>query len=332
MKLLFIGGTGIISSACVARAVALGHEVYLLRRGVSESYAPPLGTHTITGDIRGDEAALQSALAGHNFDVVCDFLAFLPEHIERALRLFQGKCQQYVFVSSASCYQRPLAHYKVTEETPLENAHWQYSRDKIASEKLLTAQSELPWTIVRPSLTFGEANIPLVLNSWAKPWTVAKRMREGKEVIMPGDGSSLWGVTWNEDFAVGFVGLLGREDTLSEAFHISTDEVLTWKQLFLQAGQALGVEPKLVPIASELLIAHHPDWEGTLLGDKAVSIVLDNSKIKKFVPEYQATTKWADAVARSVAWYDAEESRKTIDEAIDAKYDAILAAYRKAFP
>jgi nucleoside-diphosphate-sugar epimerase len=332
MKLLFVGGTGIISSACVARAVALGHEVYLLRRGVSDSYAPAPGTHTIIGDIRGDEAALEAALAGHEFDAVCDFLTFLPAHIERALRLFAGRCGQYVFVSSASCYQRPLMHYRVTEETPLENAHWQYSRDKIACEALLREQSALPWTIVRPALTFGEANFPLVLNSWTLPWTVAKRMREGREVIVPGDGSSLWCITWNEDFAIGFVGLVGRRDALSEAFHITTDEVLTWNQIFTQAAQALGVEPKLVPIASELLIAHYPDWAGTLLGDKAVSVVLDNAKIKRFVPEFRAKTTWAEAVARSVAWYDADDSRKVIDDALDATFDTILSAYRKAFP
>lgn len=332
MKVLYIGGTGIISSACVARSVALGHEVFLLRRGVSDSYAPAPGTQTILGDVRGDEATLSEALKAHQFDVVCDFLAFQPVHIERAVRLFSGRCGQYVFVSSASCYQRPLENYRVTEETPLANAHWQYSRDKIACEAVLKEQSTLPWTVVRPSLTFGEANIPLVLNSWTQPWTVAKRMRESREVILPGDGSSLWGITWNEDFALGFCGLLGRSDALEEAFHIATDEVLTWKQIFTQAAHALGVEPKLVPIASELLIAHQPDWEGTLLGDKAVSIVLDNSKIRKFVPEFAVKTTWAEGVARSVAWFDADDSRKTVDAALDAKYDAILTAYRKAFP
>ncbi len=332
MKILFIGGTGIISSACVARAVALGHEVYLLRRGVSASYAPTPGTHSLLGDIRGDENALQATLSGHTFDVVCDFLSFTPAHIERAAGLFAEKCGQYVFVSSASCYERPLRHHRVTEETPLGNAHWQYSRDKIACEKLLSGQSGLPWTVVRPSLTFGAANFPLVLNSWTRPWTVAQRMREGQEVIVPGDGSSLWSITWNEDFALGFCGLLGRSETLGEAFHISTDEVLTWRQLFEQAAEALGVIPKLVPIASELLIAHNPDWEGTLLGDKAVSIVLDNSKIKRFVPDFQAKTTWKDAITRSVTWYDADDSRKTIDEALNHKFDTILKAYRKAFP
>ena len=332
MKVLYIGGTGIISSACVRRSVALGHDVFLLRRGLSASYEAPGEVTTLLGDIQGERAALTSVLSGHTFDAVCDFLAFTPEDIQRDTELFSGRCGQLVFVSSASAYAKPPPTYRVTEETPLENRHWQYSRDKIAAEAFLQNQSQLPWTIVRPSLTYGEANIPLVLGSWKHPWSLAKRIREGRPVIVPGDGESLWGITWNADFALGFCGLLGRSDALGEAFHIATDEVMTWNALFQQAGAALGREPNIVHIASDWLARFHPEWEGTLLGDKARSVVLDNGKIKRFVPEFSARTTWAEGVARSVAWLTADPSRQTLDSAHDALYDAALGKYQQGTP
>ena len=332
MKVLYIGGTGIISSACVRRSLALGHDVFLLRRGVSASYEAPGEVTTILGDVTGDRSALEKSLAGHEFDAVCDFLAFGPENIQRDIALFAGRCGQLVFVSSASAYQRPPPTYRVTEETPLQNRHWQYSRDKIAAEELLRSQTEIPWTIIRPSLTYGEANIPLVLGSWKHPWMLARRIREGRPVIVPGDGESLWGITWNADFALGFCGLLGEPQALGEAFHIATDEALTWNALFAQAGAALGREPNVVHIASDWLAAFRPEWEGTLLGDKARSVVLDNSKIKKFVPEFQAKTTWAEGVARAVNWLDTDPSRQTLDPDYEAVYDAALAKYLQGMP
>ena len=330
MKVLFIGGTGIISSACVQECVQQGHEVYLLNRGTSQKYVVPAGVTVLTGDIKTNPRALLAAHAP--YDAIADFITFTPDDLEQRLALFAGLTRQFVFISSASCYEKPPSHFWVTEETRLANPHWQYSRDKIACEALLQSQSTLPYTIVRPSLTYGEANLPLVLNSWTQPWTVAERLLQGKPVIVPGDGTSLWTITWNGDFAKGFVGLLGREDALGEAFHITSDEVLCWNQLFQTVADALGVTPDLVHIPSDYCIAHYPDWEGTLIGDKVNSAVLDNSKIKRFVPSYRADVTWAEGVRRSLAWFAADPTRKTTDPEVNARQDKVITAYRAAWP
>lgn len=330
MQVLYIGGTGIISSACVEQSAALGHEVYLLNRGSSKKYVPPPGVKVITGDVTGDQADLKRVLASNGpFDAVADFITFTSDDLERRLALLDGLAEQFVFVSSASCYQKPPKHYHITEETPLENPHWQYSRDKIACEALLRGQSKQAYTIVRPSLTYGHANLPLVLNSWAHPWTAVERMLTGKPVIVPGDGTSLWGNTHNTDFAKGFSRLLGRSETYGEAFHITTDEVLCWNQLFQTVAEAVGVKAEFVHIPSDFCIAHYPDWEGTLIGDKVNSVVLDNSKIKRFVPEFAATVSWAEGVEKSLAWFNADPARKTTDPEVNARQDAVIAAFRR---
>jgi nucleoside-diphosphate-sugar epimerase len=332
MKILFIGGTGLISEAVSKLVIAQGHELYLFNRGNRESFVPD-GARTITGDIRKPQEAAQ-ALEGHTFDAVVDWIAFTPEHVNVDIELFRGKTQQYVFISSASAYQKPPQHYVITEAgTPLDNPYWQYSRDKIACEQLLNeerAKSGFPVTIVRPSFTYGDTMIPAALNSWQHPWSLIARIRRGLPVIVHGDGSSLWTMTHNSDFAVGFAGLLGREEAIGEAYHITSDEVLTWNQVYEAIGAAAGAAPVLKHISSDFLIAHNPDLEGGLLGDKAVTSVFDNSKIKRLVPEFQAKVPFAAGIKQTVQWFEAHPERCTEDVEWNAQMDAIIAAHEAA--
>ena len=335
MKALFIGGTGLISSACAERAIALGWELALLTRGASEKYPIPAGTEFLQGDIHGDPHVLGSLLSDRKFDVVVDWIAFCPEDVERDIDLFRDRTRQFIFISSASAYQKPPAHYLITEETPLENPFWEYSRNKIACEQRLMREfreSRFPVTIVRPSLTYGPSQIPFIVGSWQHPYTVIDRMKRGKPVIVPGDGTSLWVLTWNADFAVGFCGLMGKERAIGQAFHITSDEVLTWDQIYREAGRAAGTEAKIVHIPSDLIIAHDPGEEGTLLGDKSNSAVFDNRKIKSLVPEFAPKVAWAEGVRRSIAWHEADPRRCTIDDEANRKWDRILEAYARAFP
>ena len=329
MKILFIGGTGIISTACTALAAQRGMDVTLLTRGQHASQLPA-GVKTLLADVK--DPALVQKLERAPFDAVVDFIAFTPEDIERDLALFQGRTRQFVFISSASAYQKPATHYLITESTPLANPYWEYSRNKIAcEERLLKAYREegFPVTIVRPSLTYGETLIPLVLNSWQQSYTAVDRMIRGQKMVVPGDGSSLWVMTHNTDFAKGLVGLLGHEQAIGHAFHITSDEVLTWDQIFRIVGNAVGVEPQLVHIPSDFIAACWPDERGTLTGDKSVSGVFDNTKIKRFVPGYCATTSFAEGVRRSLAWFVADPSRKQIDPQTNAVWDKLISGYEK---
>ncbi|MBN1450199.1 MAG: SDR family oxidoreductase [Anaerolineales bacterium] len=335
MKILFIGGTGLISSACSELAIQRGIELYILNRGVTTKYPVPEGAHLLLGDIHQDESGISALFEGHHFDAVVDWIAFTLEDIERDIRLFSGKTDQFVFISSASAYQKPPAHYLVTEETPLENPFWQYSRDKIAcEERLMQAwrQDGFPVTIVRPSLTYGSSQIPLCMGSWRHPYTALERMKQGKKIIVPGDGTSLWVFTWNTDFAKGFLGLLGNKDALGEAFHITSDEVLTWNQAYEEVGRALGVDLDIVHIPSELIAKYDQHALGSLIGDKANSVVFDNSKIKRFVPDFECKVPWAEGVRRSVAWFEADPSRQTVDDEANQLWDTIISAYEAAFP
>lgn len=333
MKILFIGGTGIISTACTALAARQGFDLTLLIRG--QHPAPlPAGVKTLVADVSDPAviATLVPKLEQEAFDAVVDFIAFTPADIERDLKLFRGRTRQFVFISSTSAYQKPQTHYLMTESTPLANPRWDYSRNKIAcEERLMRAYREegFPVTIVRPSLTYGETLIPLVLNSWQKSYTAVDRMIRGQKMIVPGDGTSLWVVTHNTDFAKGLVGLLGHEQAIGQAFHITSDEVLTWDQLFRIVGAAVGVEPKLIHISSDFIIVCVPEKEGTLIGDKSVSVVFDNSKIKRFVPGYCATTSFAQGVRQSLAWFDADPARKQIDHAVNEMMDKLIVAYEK---
>ena len=335
MKVLFIGGTGLISIACSELALQRGMELTLLNRSASTKHSLPNGAKQLLGDIHGVEAQLAEMLTDQHFDVVVDWIAFTAEDVERDIRLFSGKTEQFIFISSASAYQKPPTHYLITEDTPLENPFWQYSRDKIAAEERLLAeyrQNGFPVTIVRPSLTYGLSQIPLILGSWACPYTIVDRIKRGKPVIVPGDGTSLWVLTWNGDFAKGFVGLFGRPEALGEAFHITSDEVLTWNQIYAELGRAIGVEPKIVHIPSDLIAMYSEKATGSLIGDKANSAVFDNSKIKRLVPDFKCEIPWAEGVRRALAWHEADPARQAIDEESNQLWDTILAAYQRAFP
>lgn len=329
MRVLFIGGTGIISTACTRLAVERGFEVTLLNRG--RRGAMP-GTRQLIADI-DDAASVSRALMDTRWDVVADFLTFTPAQLEQRLALFRGRVAQYLFVSSASAYQRPVSQYLVTESTPLVNPFWDYSRNKIACEdRLMQALREeaFPVTIVRPSFTYGDTIIPLPMNSWLKQYTVLARLRRGAPVVIPGDGTSLWTLTHNTDFAKGFVGLFGHQAAIGHPFHITSDEVITWNQAYEAVAEAAGVaNPQFVHIASDFIAACLPDMLGSLHGDKANSIVLDNTKIKRFVPDFVATTRFRDGVRRSVAWFDADPARQVVDHEAEAAYDCLIAAYQR---
>jgi nucleoside-diphosphate-sugar epimerase len=330
MNVLFVGGTGIISSACTRLAVQRGVRLTLLTRGQHTSEMVG-GAETLNADMN-DATAVARALRGRRFDAVVNWIAFTAADIERDLELFRGQTRQYIFISSASAYQKPSTHYLITESTPLSNPHWDYSRNKIACEqRLLRAYREegFPITIVRPSLTYGENLIPLVINSWERSYTVVDRMLKGQKVIVPGDGSSLWVITHNSDFAKGFVGLLGHEQSIGHAFHITSDEVLSWDQLYRTVGAAVGVEPRIVHIPSDFMVACLPAMEGTLIGDKSVSVVFDNTKIKRFIPDYVATTRFAQGIRQSLAWFDADPGRKLIDSEANATWDRLIGGYEK---
>jgi nucleoside-diphosphate-sugar epimerase len=330
MKVLFIGGTGLISEAVSKLAVEKGIELYLFNRG-QRSDSIPQGAHVITGDIR-DAKAAKETLKNYKFDVVVDWVAFTPEQVKVDLDIFRGKTNQYIFISSASAYQKPPTHYIITESTPLHNPFWQYSRDKIACEELLMdayRNSDFPITIVRPSFTYSNKMIPAAMNSWQHPWSLVDRMQKGKKIIVHGDGASIWTMTHNSDFAKGFVGLLDNRLAIGNAFHITSDEVLTWNQIYQFIGRAAGVEPKLIHIPSDFIIAKSPEDEGGLLGDKAVSGVFDNSKIKLFVPDYVATTPFATGMKQTIAWFEANPQKCTIDEEWNTQMDSIIKAYEK---
>jgi nucleoside-diphosphate-sugar epimerase len=335
MKILFIGGTGIISSACSELALARGHELFMVNRSVSKQIPAPQEATLIQADVYTAEAHLATLLEGQHFDVVVDYLAYHPSDIERDLRLFRDKTHQFVFISSASAYQKPVKNYLITEETPLENPYWEYSRNKIACENRLMQvyyEEGFPVTIIRPSHTYGPTQIPFGVSSWRHPWTLVDRMKRGQKVIVPGDGTSLWVLTWNADLAKGLVGLLGNEKAIGEAFQITSDEVLSWDQIHLEAYHALGLEPNIIHIPSDLIAMYNPDSLGSLVGDKSNSEVFDNSKIKRVVPDYRCNVNFAEGVRRSLAWFESHPEFQTIDHEMNAVWDRIIAAYERAFP
>ena len=325
MKVLFIGGTGNISSACCRLALAQGWEVTLLTRGRRDVAASGVGARLLQAD-SSDAAAVERALGDEVFDVVAQFIAFTPQDIERDLRLFARRARQYIFISSASAYQKPLSHPIITESTPLSNPFWDYSRAKIACEQRLQeayAHSGFPMTIVRPSLTY-ETVIPVAIGSW-DDFTIVARMRRGQPVVVHGDGSSLWTITHSEDFAKGLVGLFGHQQALGHAFHVTSDEVLTWDQIYQAVAAAAGVEARLVHLSSDAIAAAEPWQRGNLHGDKAVSAIFDNSKIKRFVPGFQATIPFAAGIRRTIAWFDADVRRQRINEGNDRLLDRLVA-------
>ena len=328
MRVLFIGGTGIISSACVDLAVKRGIEVVLLNRGQATRSIPP-EVEVLHGDIR-DKDATAALLKDRTFDVVAEFVAYTPEHIEADLGLFRERTGQYIFISSASAYQKPPLNVPATESTPLRNPYWPYSQAKIACEDRLVAayrDEGFPVTIVRPSHTYDQRSIPM-----DGGYTVLHRMRSGKPVIVHGDGTSLWVLTHHRDFAKGFVGLIGNPHTIGEAIHITSDEVLTWNQIAETLAQAAGVEASIVHIPSDRIAAYDARWGAGLLGDKAHSMVFDNTKIKRLVPDYVATIPFRQGAAEIVAWYERHSEAQQVDEQRDRLMDTMIAAYESVAP
>ena len=325
MKVLFIGGTGFISAAVSRQAVAKGVELYLLNRGLRS--AAPDGVHSLTADVRQPEE-VRAALRGLRFDSVVNWIAFTPDDIERDLSLFKGRVGQYVFISSAAAYQKPPARYLVTEETPLQNPFWDYARGKIACEERLMrayAGEEFPATIVRPSHTY-ETNFPVAVGGGGT-YTLADRMRKGLPIIVHGDGTSLWTLTHSEDFARGFLGLLGNREATGQAFHITSDEVLTWGQIYRTIAGALGVEANVLHVPSDFIARVVPRLAGTLHGDKKWSAVFDNGKVKRFVPGFRAAVPFREGIRRTVAWFEADERRRRVDESLVGEMDLIARSY-----
>jgi nucleoside-diphosphate-sugar epimerase len=328
MKVLFIGGTGVISSACSQLAVERGYELYLLNRGKTDR-AVPGSVHWLQADAR-DKNSLQSALSGRHFDAVVQWIGFVPEHLEVDIELMRGRVGQYIFISSASAYQKPPTSLPVTESTPLHNPFWEYSRNKIACEqRLMRAYVEqgFPVTIVRPSHTYDRTMVPI-----SGRYTILNRMLQGRKVLVHGDGTSLWTLTHHKDFAVGFTGLLGEQRAIGEAYHITSDEWLSWNQIYTFLAKAAGVEPKLVHVPSEFIAAFDPEWGAGLLGDKAHSAIFDNSKIKKLVPEFSARIPFSQGAREIIDWYTQDESRQVIDERLDRTMDRVIEAYESALP
>jgi nucleoside-diphosphate-sugar epimerase len=333
-KILLIGGTGTISSAITRQLAAADDEVWLLNRGNRRSEVP-VNVKQVIADI-DDEASVLAGLAGETFDAVCEFIGFVPEQVERDIRLFRGRTRQYVYISSASAYNKPAANHVITEGTALANPHWQYSRNKIACEELLMREyreNGFPVTIVRPSHTYCERGVPISVHGPKGSWPVLKRMMEGKPVLVQGDGSSLWTLTWNEDFARGFIGLLGNPKAIGEAFQIMSDEQLTWNQIYACIGQALHVKPRLYHVASDFLAAVAPkewEFEGNLLGDKSVTVVFDCTKLKRAVPGFQATTRFDEGVRRCVEHILAHPELQVEEPEFDAWCDKVIEAQETA--
>jgi nucleoside-diphosphate-sugar epimerase len=324
LKVLFIGGSGIISSACAREAVDRGIDLYVLNRGQSTMRPLPAGVTRLRADVRSPRSVLD-AIEGLDFDSVVDWVAFTTEHVRTDVDLFRDRTGQYVFISSASAYQTPPARLPVTESTPLRNPFWQYSRDKIACEDLLVAEyraTGFPVTIVRPTHTYDQTLVP-----FEGRWTTLGRMLAGKPVIMHGDGASLWTMTHNSDFARGFVPLLGHPRTLGEAFHITSDDFLTWDQIARALAAALGVTARLVHVPSDVIAAADPGWGASLLGDKAHSMVFDNAKLRRVVPGWRAVVPFERGAREIADWYLADPVRQVTDDKLDALMDKLAADF-----
>ncbi|HEX8007039.1 MAG TPA: SDR family oxidoreductase [Trebonia sp.] len=329
LRVLFIGGSGVISSACAQVAVASGIDLYVLNRGQSTLRPLPPGVRELRADVR-NPASVRDVLKDLDFDSVVDWVAFTPEHVSTDIDLFRGRTGQYVFISTASAYQTPPSRLPVTESTPLRNPFWQYSRDKIACEDLLVRayrDEGFPATIVRPSHTYDKTKVPL-----SGGWTALARMLAGKPVIVHGDGTSLWTVTHHDDFARGFVPLLGHPRTLGEAFHITSDDFLTWDQIAHALALALGVTARITHVPSDAIAAADPEWGAGLLGDKAHSMVFDNSKLQLLVPGWHAVIPFERGAREIVSWYREDPSRQVVGERMDALMDKLAADFSVPAP
>ncbi len=323
LRVLFLGGTGIISSACSWRAIESGLDLTVVNRGKTSIRPLPAEVRHVTADI--DDLAAFAAVAGQDFDVVVDWVAFTPDQVRARTDALRGHVGQYVFISSASAYQTPPARLPITESTPLRNPFWQYSRNKIACEDLLTTlyrDEGFPVTIVRPSHTYDRTLVP-----FDGGWTIVERMRRGQPVVVHGDGTSLWTLTHHRDFARGLVALLGHRRTLGEAFQITSDDVLTWDQIANALATAAGTSAQIVHVPSDAIAAVHQGWGDGLLGDKTHSAVFDNTKLRRVVPDFVATIPFEAGAREIIAWYDEDPTRHRIDHAIDEAMNTLVARY-----
>ena len=331
MKILFIGGTGTISMAITRLLAERGDELYLLNRG-SRNSELPANVRTITADI-GNEADTAAKLEGMEFDCVGEFIGFVPQQLERDYRLFKGKTKQFIYISSASAYLKPPKGYLITEETPLVNPYWEYSRNKKACEDYLMERYRrdgFPVTIVRPSHTYDERSVPLGVHGNGGSWQVVKRIKEGKQVIIHGDGTSLWTITHNSDFAKAYVGLIGNEKAIGEAFHITTDESLSWNEIYKAITDALGTELKPYYVSSQMLADMSSyDFTGSLIGDKSNSVIFDNSKVKSLMPDFKAEVSAAEGIRRTVEYVLAHPEFQNEDKEFDEWCDKVIAACEK---
>lgn len=332
MNALLIGGTGTISMAITRLLAEKGWEVHLLNRGNRKAEVPQ-GVHWIQADI-SDEQAVAQILQGRHFDCVCEFIGFLPEQVERDIRLFEGKTSQYLYISSASAYHKPATDYRITEGTALANPYWEYSRNKIACEEVLMKayrEHQFPVTIIRPSHTYDNRNVPLGVHGDKGSYQVIKRMLQGKPVIIHGDGTSLWTMTHNTDFAKGYVGLMGNPHAIGEAFQITNDETLTWNQIYAAIARVLGVELKACHVSSEFLAATGKyDLLGSLIGDKANSVVFDNSKLKRAVPDFVPTVRFEQGIRDTIENIMAHPELQTEDPEFDEWCDKVIEVVENA--
>lgn len=327
LEILLIGGTGVISTAVASRAVGLGHRVTLLNRGKTDQRPVPGAAEVLHADVR-DAESVRAALGSRSFDAVADFISFTPDHVQAGIDQFRGRTGQYVFISSASAYQKPPARLPILESTPLRNPFWQYSRDKIACEELLMRayrEEAFPITVVRPSHTYDQTRLP-TMGGWAD----IHRMRRGLPVLVHGDGTSLWTLTHAADFAVAFTGLLGRSQAIGDSFTITSDEFLPWDQVYRVLAAAAGApEPELVHVASETIAMHSPLLGPGLVGDKAHCVIFDNSKVKALVPEFRAEIPFARGARETVAWHDAHPEACGIDREFMELTDKLVAWARR---
>ena len=328
MKILFIGGTGTISTAISRKLLAEGHDLYLVNRGNRNDVLGDYpNLHSIVCDVN-DEEALKKAIGDMHFDSVCDFIGFVPAQVERDYRVFKGKTNQYMYISSASAYAKPVNGYIITEGTTLANKYWEYSRNKILCEQFLMKmyqEEDFPVTIIRPSHTYDERNVPMGVHGDKGSYQVIKRMLEGKPVIVHGDGTSLWHMTFNEDFAKGFVGLINNPHAIGEAFQITNDETLTWNQIFQVIAKKLGVEYKPYYVASDYLASvSNFDLEGGLLGDKCNSVVFDNTKLKRAVPGLAMNIRFEEGIGRTLDYVLSHPECQIEDPEFDAWCDKVI--------
>ena len=328
MKVLFIGGTGNISTAVSTLAIQQGIDLYLLTRGQSDRILK--GATYMNADVSLDN--LSKVLKGQQWDCVVNWIAFHESDVNRDIQLFEGRTGQYVFISSASVYQKPPPHPVITESTPISNPFWEYARNKIACETRLHQahrEQDFPMTIVRPSHTYDTV-IPLALGGF-REYTAVDRMKKGKKIIVHGDGTSLWTITHSEDFAKGFIGLLGNQPAIGQVFHITSDEVLTWNQLTEMVGDAIGIKPHLIHIPSEFIVKFIPEAYGSLMGDKSFSAVFDNSKIKQYVPDFKATIPFREGIRKTMEWFESKPERQRINSELDILMDQVIKLYESAY-